>query len=484
MNQEEKELLLISISQEIRTPLNGIIGMTNELEKTNLNSKQLEILKTIQKASSNLLFISNSLIDLSKIETGETNIESEDFDPNIILNNIEESFLNQTKLNHVTLRTSSDIKSKLIINLDKNKLIQIIEHSLNNTIRNSYHKTVEVELKTNNSHNNRNLEINISNSKNYKDESLSKTDSNNDNNFDYLSNFNFILPKKITKLLGGTFHIKQNNNLETTINIIIPYQESSNKKTQNNTEKATPLQLKPNLKILIVEDNEMNIEILTNIFKRHNIICEIAVNGKDALQKIKTSRKIDLVLMDLEIPIMNGIETTKTIIKELKETSPPIIGLSVNTLKSEIKKCIEAGMSDYITKPFKEEKLIELIKKYTNSVKTKKEKLFDISNLMKLSNNDMVFTKKMLTLFLKIIDDDREILELKKDLNIKEYDQFLHKLKASLQNLNAISTFTLIELYESDRLENEKDKQELRLQIKNKLIQLYEDIKSMLVLIY
>ena len=484
MNHEEKELFLISLSQEIRSPLNGILGMTNELKKTNLNSRQLEIINNIQKASGNLLSISNSVMDLSKIETSETTIKNEDFNPYITLNEIKDSLKNQTTTNHTTLKISSEIQNNIFINLDKNKLIQIISHSLNYIIRNSYQKTVDIELNTTEKDISKFLEIKISNSNNFSPENKVDSTSNfNSINLEDNSYFNFLLPQKLTKLLRGAFNVKQNTNLEILIDIKIPYQESNNIQTQDKTQTANALKLNPNLKILIVEDNEMNIKILKNIFKRQNISCEIAINGKEALEKVKTLKRIDLILMDLQLPIMNGLEATKIIIKELT-SPPPIIGLSVKTLKSEIKKCIDSGMSDYLTKPFKEEKLIELIHKHTQKSNIKKEKLFDISNLMKLSNNDMNFTKKMLTLFLKIIDDDREILELKSEFNLEEYNQFIHKLKASLHNLNATSISTLIDLYESDKIENEKDKQELRFQIKNKLIQLYGDIKSMLVLLY
>jgi len=102
---------------------------------------------------------------------------------------------------------------------------------------------------------------------------------------------------------------------------------------------------------------------------------------------------------------------------------------------------------------------------------------------MKISNNDINFTKKMLTLFTKIIDDNKETIELKNEFNLKEYNQLIHKLKASLHNLNAHTTFNLIEQYETNNLKAEEE-EKLRYEIKDKLIQLSNDIKSMLVLLY
>lgn len=485
-SSEEKERFLTNMSHEIRTPLHGIIGMANELEKTNLNTKQEGIVKIINKASEHLLSVLNSILDLSKIEAGETSIEYENFIVHQTFLEIKEFFKKQATLNNVDFKIISNIDENLTINTDKSKIKQITINILNNAIRHSHNKSVSLTL--NNDNITKEIQITIQDTgEGMSEEFLNRIfikfsqENNQNKRTQNGTGLGLLISKELTELLGGKIIVKSKKNIGTTVIISIPYQsEQVTHKTP--VEKTSNISIKPNLKILITEDNEMNIEVLKNIFNRHNITYEIATNGEEAITKIKTKPTFDIILMDVQMPIMDGIEATKIIKNELK-IKTPIIGISANAFKSEIKKCIESGMVDYITKPFKESKLIELIQTYTSVTPVKKEKLFDIENLMKMSNNDINFTKKMLTLFTKMIDENKGTIELKNEFNPKEYNQLIHKLKASLHNLNAHTTFNLIEQYETNNLKAEEE-EKLRYEIKNKIIQLSNDIKSMLVLLY
>jgi CheY-like chemotaxis protein len=185
-------------------------------------------------------------------------------------------------------------------------------------------------------------------------------------------------------------------------------------------------------RILIAEDNEMNIEVLKKILKPYNPILTTVKNGQEAINICK-KELFDLILMYIQMPIVDGIEATKTL-KQIVKIATPIIAVSANAFKNEIDKCFKAGMSNYIIKPYEEQNLLQIIQKEINK---KKMKNYDLDKLIKMSNNDTIFISKMTSLFIKnsleTIINLENALNNKKMLDIKKE---IHKIKPSLSNMS------------------------------------------------
>ncbi len=197
-------------------------------------------------------------------------------------------------------------------------------------------------------------------------------------------------------------------------------------------------------KVLLVDDDELNTFIVDNILKRQNIALTSVTNGVKAIELLK-KETFDLILMDIQMPIMNGIDATNVIRNELKMQTP-IIALTANSLEHQKCQVMEIGMNDFLTKPFKEKELISLISKHhynflTNNYEkliskkksSKNKLLYDLKKLQEVSNGNDDFVKKMCTIFVNIVPTYlTQMNDLYNDGNIKGLKMLVHKMKPSI----------------------------------------------------
>nr|MDA3778807.1 response regulator [Bacteroidales bacterium] len=368
-----KEEFLSKLSHQIRTPLNNLVVITNLVNKTNLDSKQHDLIDTIQASTNNLVNVVNNITELSDVVVQKKKTNFQYFNLETSIRNTIKLFVEEDSINiYFPINIASDIDYLLYGNPIKLKqiLLNLIETILK--FSKSGKKTINIDIIPKNYKNN-NVEIsfNIS-SNNLIHIPDIKSESKIDKQSKYIKILDLNIAQRIIKSINGTiditltpenFSFKFTSIYKKGINI----KDSSPSKIEQIpiviSDDADKTDLK-DANILLVEDNLINQKIVLLSLKKSANNIDIANNGKEALDKFG-SAKYDIILMDIQMPIMNGIVTTKKIrnIEKSTNTHTPIIAITANALLGDKEECLAAGMDDYLSKPFQIETLIDKMKK-------------------------------------------------------------------------------------------------------------------------
>lgn len=448
-----KESFLANMSHEIRTPLNAIIGFLRELEKQELTGLQKTYVKNSSIASKHLLAILGNILDLSKIEAGEMSLEEEDFLIEDTLNSVL-TVLNLKAEQKKIMLTSliSDNVSK-VFKGDSLRLEQILFNLIGNALKFTQKGKIVVKCEVLfDSHVSQIIQISVADTgigmeQKYADSIFSKF-SQEDKSITRKyggTGLGMVITKELVHLMGGEIEIESKKNIGTTVHIKINL-------IKGNIERVKILQEKVDfilkgLTILLVEDNEMNRMVVQNVLQYYNCTVIEAENGIEALAILKT-RNFDLILMDIQMPEMDGIEATKVIRNELN-LSTPIIALTANAFKTEIEICKQAGMNDYVVKPFEESVLLQIIVKHTinkNGIPFLEDEtnpnqlLYNINALHDLSRGNDEFVVKMVGVFVEqTITTIEKIDAALESNNFLEISQLIHKIRPSTDNMGILS---------------------------------------------
>jgi CheY-like chemotaxis protein/HPt (histidine-containing phosphotransfer) domain-containing protein len=254
--------------------------------------------------------------------------------------------------------------------------------------------------------------------------------------------------KDLVELMGGKIYATSKKGVGTTITFELTLSKGTNADLKTKEIVEFKKDFLTNKKILIVDDNDMNRLVASIILENYGTQIFEAVNGSEAIEKVN-SIKPDLVLMDLQMPVVNGFEATETIRKQGSKI--PIIALTANAIKGENDKCFVSGMNDYVPKPFKEEDLLKVIAKWldteiitttqiveTNHAmsNTNDELLYDLTNLNTISGGNEVFIKKMLAIFCEQTPQMMQEMQQAFAANdLEKMGALAHKIKPSIDNL-------------------------------------------------
>ena len=370
-----KSQFLANMSHEIRTPLNAIMGFIELLKDDEENEDKIKYLETIDTSSHNLLEIINDILDFSKIESNQIVLEYRDYNPLDEFDSIVELFKARALEKNLTLDINIDKKLPTYINSDALRIKQVIINLLSNAVKfTSENKTVyfKIEFKNDNK-----LFVSI------KDEGIgipkdklqtifepfTQADNSTTRKFGG-TGLGLTISSKLIEALKGKLEVKSIPNIGSEFYFTIPVKIIDVQPIKEDIEEEDK---KLSGHILLVEDNEANQMFMKVILKKMGFTFDIAFNGLEAIERFPKmtcedgNTKYDVILMDENMPNMNGIEATKRILEiEQKLSLPhtPIIALTANALKGDRERFLSAGMDEYITKPVNKNKLSEVLEKF------------------------------------------------------------------------------------------------------------------------
>jgi len=359
-----KSDFLANMSHEIRTPLNAILGFVSLLKENPKGKDSIRYIDIIDSSSYTLLGIINDILDLSKIENGKLEIDKIDFDTKNNFNTVAELFKAKAKEKDINFIVNISQNMPKYLHSDILRLKQIISNLLSNAIKFTPKNGI-VELKIDYIDNRLNVNVKdngIGISKKAQDKifkAFSQEDASTTRKFGG-TGLGLSISLALVDMLDGKLELKSQENMGSEFYFSIPI--SLGKEITNNDSTNNKNQ-KFNAHILLVEDNDANIMFMKIILKKLSLTFDIAKDGYEAIDKFKNN-KFDLILMDENMPNMDGIEATQNILeietnKNLKHT--PIIALTANALKGDRERFLNVGMDEYLPKPIDRDKLNKIL---------------------------------------------------------------------------------------------------------------------------
>lgn len=368
-----KSEFLSVMSHEIRTPLHAVVGMGHLLLQNNPRQDQLENLKALKISADNLQVLINDILDFSKIEAGKLDIDTAEFDLSKLVNEIIIANANNAneKQNKIIFQYPGS-QPTLFIG-DSLRIGQVLNNLVSNAVKFTNNGTIRIDIKVGEIKNGAsNISISVSdtgvgiaNDKlNSIFESFSQASSSITRNFGG-TGLGLTITKKLLSLMGSEIFVDSRLGLGSRFyfDLLLPVVQNEVTQKENNPDKNLDLK---NVKILLVEDTAFNVLFATQLLKNWEASVDVADNGEIAVNKLK-EQDYDLVLMDLQMPVMDGYTAAVEIRKF--NTAIPIIALTASATSNVKEKVLEAGMQDYITKPFNPEEFLKRLQKYINSNK-------------------------------------------------------------------------------------------------------------------
>jgi CheY-like chemotaxis protein/nitrogen-specific signal transduction histidine kinase/HPt (histidine-containing phosphotransfer) domain-containing protein len=357
-----QEQFLANMSHEIRTPMNGIQGMTNLLLETSLSEDQKEFVDIIKRSADNLLVIINDILDFSKIKAGKLTIEKIDFRLKDVLDNVKAVFIHRVKNKGISLHMELDIRIPPLLKGDPYRLNQVLINLIGNAVKfteqGSIHVRVGLQRRTAEQ-----VELVFV----VADTGIGIPAERLSDIFDNFSQagldisrkyggtgLGLAICKQLLQLQGGSISLTSKEGKGSAFSFTIPYgyggkEDAAGGRTAAGI--ADDSQLLAGRRFLVAEDNEINQKLVEYVLSKAGGIVHLAGDGHEAVELLRQSRDYDLIIMDLQMPVMDGYGATQIIRDEL-QLQIPIIAMTATALVGEQVRCLDAGIDEYMTKPF------------------------------------------------------------------------------------------------------------------------------------
>lgn len=483
-----KENFMANMSHEIRTPLNAILGFTNLLKKEEMPQRSDEFISSIQLAGEDLLTIVNDILDLSKIQAGMIRIEKNPFSIRGLSGSLATLF--QAGLKEKKLYLNIEIEPTLpdILMGDATRLTQILVNLIGNAIKFTQEGGIQVLITGRfTPEDNVRLAVDISDTGigieqtklNFIFDRFQQAEDSTARNYGG-TGLGLSIVKDLVELQGGEVWVASRVGEGTTFSFFIPYQIAP-AKVEINSIPAAELKnyIRGNPKLLVIDDNLMNRSLMGHLLSGWGLAYDIAEDAMSGIVMME-SQNYDLILMDIQMPGMDGYQATAYIRKELK-SEIPIVAMTAHSLAGEREKCLSFGMNEYISKPINERQLYSLIRRFSmENISTgnggldleellsqPREKLhgymmIDLGYMKEISKGNLAYEKKVTAQFLELIPIAMGELYAAFGNGQKEYlASTVHEMRSSLY-IMGMGTRTEDIL---DTLEFSQDERELRLSI-------------------
>uniref|UniRef100_UPI00321667B7 hybrid sensor histidine kinase/response regulator n=1 Tax=uncultured Draconibacterium sp. TaxID=1573823 RepID=UPI00321667B7 len=444
---QAKEVFMANVSHEMRTPVNAIHGLTEQLLNVNTSGQVNEKLGILLKSSKHLKEVVNDTLDFSKIQANKLKITTVDFAPEKIISEILALLEPEASAKGIELIYTSESKMPAALLGDPFRLKQVLINIIGNAVK--FTEKGKVELIAESKQISKSLfslrfkviDTGIGISKENQElifEDFVQIES------DYTRKFSgtglgLSIVKKLVELQKGEISISSELGKGTNVSFYIPYQLGNPEKIEpaKQEDLVVPVQVK-HFRILGVDDDEYNRYLLRVIFEKWELTNYTeAKNGKEAV-KIALEHEFDIILMDLRMPDLNGIEASKLI----TEKKPDVTVIALATINSEAEKeiCKKAGISYFLSKPFAEAELLDIIlEALKNREKIEPENPgFDLKELERLTNGDRGFMQEMIKVFIR--SSQSGIESMKKDLETENWQQIseeAHKMASPCKHIKA-----------------------------------------------
>jgi len=474
--QKTKEQFLANMSHEIRTPINGIAGMINLLKESETTPNQAKYLNAIKHSADNLQVIINDILDFSIIGSGRLVFEQIGFDLIYQTQSVIASLMLQAKEKGLSIELFSEkYNKKTILIGDPVRLNQILINLINNAIKFTHEGNIKISLSCSESHNDLvNVTFKVADTgigiPKDKIQTIFETFKQADESITRKfggTGLGLTICKQLVEMQNGKISVSSKVGFGTTFTFVIPYRfgkkddlviKEKDSNTHHSSKKSGSIS---GMRILLVEDNDINRMYAANVLKKWQCKLDEAENGEIALEKLR-KHDYDIILMDIHMPVLDGIETSRSIRSSFSapKKNIPIIAFTANALKGDKDKYLDAGMNSYISKPFIPNELFELLLQYYKPTvsNTQLAKLTDLSYLRKMSNNDESFVQEMVNSFIeKTPEIIKEMQVASRDNNWRKIGELAHKLKPTLTFMGMDNLKSLVLGIENNAKTTNKD---------------------------
>lgn len=372
-----KAQFLSTMSHEIRTPMNAVIGVTHLLSENEPREDQLSNLNILKLSADNLMTLINDILDFSKIEAGKIELEKIDFNFRNFINNVTAGFYMKAKEKDLEFVIEIDPKIPAHLTGDPTRLSQIITNLCCNAIKFTDEGRVALKAEFKGSSDNMvNIQFEINDTgigipvdkKDQIFESFSQADSNTTRLYGG-TGLGLAITGKLVELMNGRINVESEAGKGTSffVDVKLKISLKSKPKVSFSEGHFTDCQKLKGMHILVAEDNPMNVLIIKQFLKKWDVSYDIAKNGKIALDKVQEA-DYDMVLMDLQMPVMDGYDAAQSIrnLNQEKYKELPIIAVTASAFNEIRAKVIGAGMTDFVTKPINPEELYVKLEKYAD----------------------------------------------------------------------------------------------------------------------